>query len=198
MKGLVLRRHKGDVGGGVGSGQLGWPCPPHRAAHLGAAGPAGCRRDQAFLYEGQGLRTQGAGGQPVCGQEQAQSDKAVSSSLQGLCCPFQHFPKMWSHPGCLEPRCLKQKGEQRPPVACGSSPGSWKILEGLAGCQDMLGRPLPLFLADSPTSVGNCLGSSFYGFLGDLFFFFFFFFFLATPCSLLELSSPTKNGIWSQ
>ena len=46
----------------MGLGQLGWPCPPHRAAHLGAAGPAGRRRDQAFLSEGQGLRTQGAGG----------------------------------------------------------------------------------------------------------------------------------------
>lgn len=59
-------------------------------------------------------------------------------------------------------------------MACGSSPGSRKILEGLAGSQVTLGRPLPLFLADSPTSVGNCLRSSFYGFLGDfggLFFF---------------------------
>ena len=41
----------------------------------------------------------------------------------------------------------------------------------------MLGRPLPLFLADSPTSVGNRLGSSFDGFLGDFLGLFFFFFF---------------------
>lgn len=127
--------------------KLGWPCPPHRATHLGAAGPAGCRRDQAFLYEGQGFETRQGGSLSVAKSKLRVIKRYPPPSR--TCCPFQHFPKMWSHPGCLEPRYLKQRGAASlwPVVAAQAAGRFWR---DWAGCQDMLGRPLPLFLADSP------------------------------------------------
>ena len=63
LKGLLLRRHEGDAGGGAGRGRGGWAGPaPLTDGSRGGSRTAGRRQDQALPSEGQGLRTQGAEG----------------------------------------------------------------------------------------------------------------------------------------